>query len=122
MQKAIVKHSTILLLLLIYINRGIFIAPYEAENNGNKEINSVIEWVTQLVTGESNDIDEDGDLHSDCNSVKTVSFNYYQEFAQHLELLKLHSAIIEKLAFSNKDNIFQKGFYTQIDHPPQTIS
>jgi hypothetical protein len=109
----------VFLLLLVYINRGIFIVPYEVENRGNKEINSVVEWVIQLVTGEENDIDEDGDLPSDCNSVKTVSHDFYQQIAQELEPQHLHSKNIAKLAFPNKEDIPQQGFYGQIDHPPE---
>ena len=104
---------------MIYINRGLFITPYEAENNGNKETNSVIEWLMQLVTGESNDIDEDGDSQSDCNSVKVVSYNYFQEFSQYSDLLRLYSKKLEKIIFPSKENIPQKNIYTQIDHPPQ---
>ena len=116
-----VKYSIIFLLLVIYINRGVFITPYEIENHGNKEVNSIIEWVTQLVTGEDNGIDEDGDLQTDCNSVKVLCYSYYQEFAQYFDLLSLYSKSLEKTAFPNNENILQTGFYTQIDHPPQII-
>jgi len=106
---------------MVYINRGFFITPCEIENNGNKETNSVMEWVNQLVTGESNDIDEDGDLQSDCSSVKVVSSIFYQEFAQHLDLLNMHSKSVEKFAFPREENLYLKDIYTQIDHPPQVI-
>jgi hypothetical protein len=119
MQRPVLKYSITFLLLLIYINRGLFITPYEIENTGNKEVNSVMEWVIQLVTGESNDIDEDGDLQSDCNSVKIVSHDFYQKFAQSLELLSLHEKNIEKIRFQTKENFYRNDFYTQIDHPPQ---
>ena len=121
MQNTVVKYSITFLFLLVYINRGIFITPYEFENHGNNEVNSLIELLTQLITGESNDIDEDGDLQNDCNSVQTVSFNFYQEFAHCLNLLSSHSANLEKIAFSNEVNFLQKDFITQIDHPPQKI-
>ena len=120
MQKAVVKYSVIFFLLLVYINRGVFIAPYDFENHGNKETNSLIEWIMQLVTGESNDIDEDGDSQTDCNSVKTISCFYYQEFANCLDLLKSYSKKIEKNTFPNEGNIPQKDFFFQIDHPPQS--
>ena len=119
MYKTVVKYLTIFLLMLIYINRGIFIVPYEIENNGSKEINTVVEWIAQLITGESNGIDEDGDMQNDCNSAKTVSYNFCQEFAQYLEVLCLHSKNIEKTVFPNTENIPLNCFYTQIDHPPQ---
>ena len=121
MQKTVVKYSIIFLFLLVYINRGIFITPYEIENNGNKEVNSLIELLTQLIIGDSNDIDEDGDLQNDCNSVQTVSFNFYQEFAHYLNMLSSYSTNFEKIAFPNELNFLQKDFITQIDHPPQKI-
>ena len=117
MQKEFVKHSIIFFLLLIYVNRGIFIVPYEAENNGNKEINSIVELIVETVTGRSNDIDEDGDSQSDCNFVKIVSYNFYQEFAQYLDMLDLYSKNIEFI-FSREEDIPMKKYYGRIDHPP----
>ena len=73
----------------------------------------------QLVTGECNDIDEDGDLQSDCNSVKIVNTVFFQEFAQYLDLLNLHPKNYKKISFPNKKNLYLKDFYAQIDHPPQ---
>ena len=121
MQKVIVKYSIIFFLLLVYINRGVFITPYEFENHGNKEINSVVEWIAQLITGEENDIDEDGDLQNDYNSVNTPHYDCLQQFAQSLELANLFSKDIEKNSFPNAENIPQKEFFFQIDHPPQWI-
>jgi len=122
MQKTIVRYSITFFFLLVYLNRGIFIAPNEIENNGNEELNSVIEWITQIVTGESNDIDEDGDMQSDCNSVNTITYVFYQEFSNNLDLLNSYSTNLEKISFPNEENIPQKDFYTQIDHPPETVN
>jgi len=122
MQKTVAKYSIIFLCLLVYINRGFFITTYEIENQGNKEINSLIEWAIQLITGESNNIDEDGDLQSDCNSVKVVGFNYYQEIAKHLDLLNLYSKNLGKIIFPPKENFILNDYYSQIDHPPQKFS
>ncbi|MCL2329219.1 MAG: hypothetical protein FWC39_12010 [Bacteroidetes bacterium] len=119
MQKTFVKYSLIFLLTVVYVNRGFFITPYEMENHGNKEVNSIIEWVAQLITGESNDIDEDGDAQSHCNSVKTVNVNFCQELTQYLDLLDLYSKSIEKFEFPSEENLPLKDFCFQIDHPPQ---
>jgi hypothetical protein len=119
MQKHIVKYSITLILLAVYLNRGFFISPYEIENQGDKEINSLIEWVMQFITDENNNIDEDGDLQSDCNSVKVVYNLVYQEFAQNFDLLNLYSKCIEKMLFPTTENFYLKDFCTQIDHPPQ---
>ena len=108
-------------LLLVYINRGIFITPYEFENKGNKEINSVIERITQLITGEENDIDEDGDLQNDSNSANTLHCDFLQQFAQSQGLTNLFSKDIAETRFPNKENFLTSDFYPQIDHPPQKI-
>ena len=108
-------------LLLGYINRGLFITPYEIENHGSKETNSVIEWITQLITGESNDIDEDGDLPTDCNSAKIVQHDFLQQMAKYFELAILYSQDIEKIAFPRKEDFLLYDFHSKIDHPPQMI-
>ena len=119
MQKVVVKYLIIFFLLLVYINRGVFITPYEFENHGNKEINSVVEWITQLITGEENDIDEDGDLQNDCNSANTLHHDFLQQFAQSLGLTNLFSKDIAENRFPNEENFLICDFYPQIDHPPQ---
>ncbi|MDR2971968.1 MAG: hypothetical protein LBU83_08580 [Bacteroidales bacterium] len=121
MQNRVVKFSVILLFLLVYLNRGLFITPYELENSSNEELNSVVEWITQLITGESNDIDEDGDLQSDCFSVSIDTYNFSQELVQYFDLLRLHSKSMGKIAFPDNENILQNGYYTLIDHPPEII-
>ena len=110
-----------MLWLLVYINRGMFIAPYEVENYDNKELNSVAEWMSQLITGESNDIDEDGDGQTDCNSVKTVQHDFSQQMAKYFDLANLDCKNIEKSTFPSKDNFPSNDFYAKIDHPPQVI-
>jgi hypothetical protein len=108
-------------LLLVYINRGAFIfSAYERENPEG-EVNSVLEWVIQLVTGEENGIDEDGDVQTDCNCVQIVQYDFSQQLAQILELENLFSTNIKKTAFPTKENIPAKSFYGQIDHPPKIV-
>ena len=121
MQNAVVKYLMIMFLLLGYINRGFFVVSYEAENHGGKEINTVIEWITQLITGESNDIDEDGDGQTDCNSVKVVQHDFSQQMAKYFELANLYCKNSEKIAFPCKEDSFLDDFYSKIDHPPQVI-
>ena len=120
MHKNLVKYLTVFVLLLIFVNRVVFVAPHEIENKGFKEINSVVEWMTYLFTGENNDIDEDGNFQNDCNSAKTITFVFYQEFAHYLDLLSLYSKNIEKAVIPSEESIPQKEFYFQIDHPPQS--
>jgi len=118
-QKPIVKYSIIFLLLLVYINRGVFVTPYEIENQSNKEINTVAEWLVELITGESNDIDEDGDMHTDCNSVNTVHHDFSQQIAQRIELMNLFSIDLNKLRFLSEEKIPVKDFYSLIERPPE---
>lgn len=121
MQDAVVKYSLIALLLLVYINRSLFIAPYEVENHGNNEVNSMVEWLIQLISGDSNDIDEDGDIQTDCNYVKIVLHDFSQQTAKFFELTDLSSRDLEKLTFPKKEDFPVNDFYSEIDHPPQVI-
>ena len=120
MQKTVVKYSIIFLLLLVYINRGLFVAPYEIENHGNNETNSVMEWIIQSVTGESNDIDEDGDSQSNCHFVKIVQYDFSEQITKNFDLANLWSKNINNF-IPHKEDIPQKSFYTQIDQPPEMI-
>ena len=121
MQNTVLRYLMIIFLLSVYINRGFFITPYEIENHGNKEINSVAEWVYKLITGEENDLDEDGDEHSDCHSVKIVQYDFSQQMAKYLDLSNLPSHDIEKNKFSREEDFILSDFCFKIDHPPQSI-
>jgi len=103
--------------LLVYINRGLFVFAYEMENQGNGEINSVVEWIQQLVTGESNDIDEDGDMQTDYDYTQIPLYDFPQHFIQ----LDLFSIEIKKNKFPNKENFLVKNFRSQLDQPPEII-
>jgi hypothetical protein len=121
MQKIAVKYLMIAFLLMVYINRGLFIsAALEIDNQGNGEINSVIEWVMQLITGEENSIDEDSDSQSNCHFVKIVQHDFSQQIAQNFELTNLFSKNINKF-LPRKENIPLKGFHGQIDQPPEIV-
>ena len=117
MRNAVGRYSIIVFLLLVYINRGLFVVPFETENCTDEETNSIIELAMQLITGVSNDIDEDGDLQNDCNSTKIPKLDFSQQFAQCFELLNWVTKKAEKFVAPNKENFYV--FYTQIDHPPQ---
>ncbi|MCL2290104.1 MAG: hypothetical protein FWC34_05280 [Bacteroidetes bacterium] len=119
MQNTIVRHSMIIFLLLIFINRGFFISSaYEIENPDG-EINSVAELIVLLITGESNDIDEDGDMQTDCHGVEIPHHDFSQQFAQSLELANLFSKNLNKFGFSNDENLSGNNFHNQIDQPPE---
>jgi len=115
MRNKVVKYLILFFYLLVYINRGIFVTPFETENQGNKETNSVVEWFLQLATGESNNIDEDGDLATD------YSFTHISvhDFPQQLTHVNLFSKEIKKVRFPNKENFLSNDFCFQLDQPPE---
>ena len=115
MQNNVVKYSITVLLLIVYINRGIFVTPYEVENKRGGEINSVIEWIHQLATGECNGIDEDGDSQTFWNFTNIFTCDFQQQSSQ----IDLFSKEIKKSGFPNKENFLSSDFYFQIDHPPE---
>ena len=115
MQNTVVKYSIIFLLVLVYINRGLFIFAYEMENQGGGEINSVVEWIQQLVTGESNDIDEDGDMQTDCNFTQIPLYDFLQQFVQ----IKVFTKEIKKDKFPYTENFLSSNFCSKIDQPPE---
>ena len=115
MQKTVVKYAIIVFLLAIFINRGLFVIPYEAENQGDREINSVIEWIFELVTGESNDIDEDSDLHTDCSFTHILLYDFPQQPAQ----INIFSKDIKTIGFPDKESFLLNDFCSRIDRPPQ---
>jgi len=117
MQKTVVKYTMIFFLLLVYINRGFFIVPYEVETQNKKEINSVIEWITQLITGENNDIDEDEDMQTDCNFTHLFLYDFSQQ-SVHLDIF---SKDIKKIEIPYKENFYTKDFFVKIDYPPEMI-
>ena len=119
MQKPVVRNFLTIFLLLMYINRGFFISSADEMNNQNGEINSVAEFLVELITGEANDIDEDGDSQTDCNSVKTVHHDFSQQLAQSIDLMNLFSKYIKKSGFSSDENLPVKEYYCRIEQPPE---
>ena len=120
MQKTLVKYLVIAFLLMTYINRGLFVAAYEIENQDNTETNSVIEWVMQLITGEENELEEDGDSQSDCHFVKIVQHDFSEQITRNFDLANLFSKKIE-FVVSREENIPLLGFYDKIDQPPEFV-
>jgi hypothetical protein len=119
MQKPVIRNILTIFLLLMYINRGFFISgTYEMESP-NGEINSVVELIVELITGESNDIDEDGDSQTDCTGSGIVHYDFSQQLAQSTEFMNLFSKNIKKSGFSNNENLPKNNFHNQIDQPPE---
>ncbi|MDR0829997.1 MAG: hypothetical protein LBN95_07790 [Prevotellaceae bacterium] len=118
MIKSVLKYVSVAFLLMIYINRGLFVSPDEMGSNPH-EINSIIELLAELITGQSNNTDEDGDTQETCNSVKMVQPFIVQQFSQSLELLNKIPQKTEKISFPINENLPKSLVLGQIDHPPK---
>jgi hypothetical protein len=105
-------------LLVIYLNRGFFVTPYETNTNPY-EINSLAEFVIEMITGQSNGIDEDGDSLEVYNFAVIVQPYIAQQLSQSLELWNKFPVKIEKRFFPTNETMPQLLVYGQIDHPPQ---
>jgi hypothetical protein len=119
MRKPIVKHLLTIFILLVYINRGFFLSSAIEMENPDGETNSVLELVVELVIGESNDIDEDGDMQTDCNVVQIMQLDFSQHLTQSLELMNLSTGKISKFAIPHKENLPPIDYYNRIDQPPE---
>jgi len=107
-------------LLLIFINRGLFVASaYEIDNRENGEINTLVEWVALLLTGECNDLDEDGDEQSLLNCLKIVQPVICQQNAQISLLANLFANNVIKFQVPKKITLPDTEFYLKIDYPPE---
>jgi hypothetical protein len=121
MRNSIVNNLFTILLLLIYVNRGFFVSSVIEIDNPDGEINSVLELFVEFVTGEGNDIDEDGDQQNDQNYVQIVQHDFSQQVAQFLELANLSSININKLAFLTKEELPIQEFFFKVEQPPEMI-
>ena len=111
--------------MLSYLNRGLFVNNMSEGNfaysnhtsQTTHEINSVLELILTL-TGNPNDIDEDGD------SPESYCFSFVQPFifqnlAQTLEQNNLFAIDLTKKFHISSDALFSHSVYGQIDHPPE---
>ena len=119
MQNTAVKHFLTIMLLLVYINRGFFISSADEMKSNDNEINSVVEWLVEWVTGENNNFDEDGDSQSDHNYVKIVQHDFTQQVTKNLELTNLFSINKNNFTIPDKENIPTLNFFDKIDKPPE---
>jgi hypothetical protein len=117
MLKPVIKYIFIAFLLMIYINRGLFVTPDEMNTNP-REINSLAELFVEFITGHSNNIDEDGNSQETCNSAKIVQPFVAQQLSKSLELWNEFPQKTEKLYFPITENIPNLPILGQIDHPP----
>ncbi|MDR0872779.1 MAG: hypothetical protein LBN27_04845 [Prevotellaceae bacterium] len=118
MLKSVTKYVSIAFLLMIYINRGLFVAPAEMSNNPH-EINSIAEFLTEIITGQSNNIDEDGDSQETCNMAKIITQIFSPQVSQVSDIVDLSAKITEDFTFPAKENIPPKPLLGTLEQPPQ---
>ena len=121
MHKPAVRHFLTIVLVLLYINRGFFISGALEMESKEGEINSVVEFLIELITGESNDIDEDGDNQTDCNPVQIAQPDISQHLTRCIETANLLSEKISKFGIPNKENLPNTDFFSKIEQPPEMV-
>ena len=117
-KKILIRYILIFFLLLMYINRGFFISDAVEINNPDGEVNSVAEWILQLITGESNDIDEDGDSQTGCYFVKILQPDFSQQLSKSINLANLFYKEI-KIGFPESEILPNIDYYCKIEQPPE---
>ena len=121
MLKKTLNGLIIVFLMLSYLNRGLYVDTSEADfvyPNHTTEINSVLELILSL-TGNPNDIDEDGDSPENYTLFQFSKLLICQDFEQALRLNHLFSKATKKTFYVFSDDLSSSPFYGQIDHPPQ---
>jgi hypothetical protein len=114
------KYLLIALMLLSYLNRGLFVAAPEAEPvgiPGKGEINSMVEFLQKIITGYENDIDEDGDCPESYNFT-TSQILIDQSLIAALALKQPPLSICKNL-FPLSETILPSPIYGVVDHPPE---
>jgi hypothetical protein len=91
---------------------------YEVDNFENGELNTVIELLAVLVTGECNDIDEDGDEQSFFHCVSIIPHDFCQQTVQ----VNLCTKTTLKIEIPSKEELPSTIFYAQIENPPELIN
>ena len=110
----------ILPLLLIFINRGLLVSSaYEIDSQGGGEVNTLIELVALLVTGECNDVDEDGDEQSVFHLAKVAQFDFNYQYMQNLLTGRVYVKNILKFEIPGKEDVPKENFCSQIEYPPE---
>ena len=118
MRSSCFKYCIMFLLLITYINRGLFVAMpgIEMSTYNSAEVNSVLEVILNLAGGE-NDIDEDGDLPENYGAAKTVQPLIDQNMAD--ACMVCHFVPARKILFLIDEVLASLDTYGTIDHPPE---
>jgi len=112
------KYLITVCLLIIYINRGLFVAipGNEISNPSGNEINSLLEIIINWAGG-TNELDEDGDLPESYNAAKTIQ----PLIDQNLTYTSLACPYIlaHKIFYIFDEAMPSLDTYGTIDHPPE---
>ena len=111
------KYLIFFSLLIIYINRALFVAmPGVEVSDTSDEINSLLEVIINLAGGE-NDIDEDGDNPENYGAAKIIQPLIDQNAADACTVCP--SALVRKLFYLFDEVMLPSDAYGNIDHPPK---
>ena len=117
MRSSCFKYCIMFLLLVIYINRGLFVAMPGVEISCmSNEINSLLEVVINLA-GEQNDIDEDGDSPENYGVAKILQPLIDQNATDVCTACPF--AVVCKIFYMFDELMLPPDAYGTIDHPPK---
>jgi len=123
MQSNWIKYTITVVLLVIYINRGLFVAMPGMELSSthygsSNEINSLLEVILNFV-GCENNIDEDGDTPESYDAAKTL-----QPLIDHdmYACMTCPHATVRKTFYLSNEAMPSLHIYRNIDHPPEQLT
>ena len=107
-------------LLLIYINRGFFLAlpGVEPSCSSGMEINSLLEVIINLAGGH-NEIDEDGDAPENYGGAKSVQPLINHNITYACLICPYEKA--HKIFYPRNDAMLPSDTYKTIDKPPEQL-
>jgi hypothetical protein len=109
-----------LILLMIFINRSLFVTPVEVPNSSGIEINSVLEVIIHWAEGGYNDVDEDGDCPGNYDVAPTFQPLPNQNQIN-TNFLMYPSAANQYLFCLINEAMISSGYYGTIDQPPEMV-
>ena len=111
------KNMMIVGLLMIFINRAVFVAmPGVETSSSNADINSLLEMIIGWA-GMPNDLDEDGDSPENYNIANTAKLIVCQTLESNY--VNCPSVSLHKTFNEFDEDMLSSGKYGTIDHPPQ---
>jgi len=117
------KYLMTVSLLIIYINRGLFVAMPGVEMScahptASNEINSLLEIIINWVGGH-NELDEDGDSPESYNTAKTHQPLIDQNLM--CAYITCPYTPAHKIFYAFDEAMFSLDIYGTIDHPPEQL-